>query len=87
MAVGLNQPKKLEFDGEEIPDADRTEVVVHVVVPVVVDVEAVLVELTDADEVAISGLRNIAYSHRFSPEIETYLQLFYEKGRTIYSLS
>lgn len=57
LAVGLNQPKKLEAAREEIPDADHAEVVVDIVVPVVVDVEAVVVEVADTDEVVISGLQ------------------------------
>lgn len=55
--VGLNQPKKLEVDREEIPGADRTEVVVGIVVPVVVDVEAVLVEVAHVHAVVIGGLQ------------------------------
>lgn len=72
MAVGLNRPKKLELGREEIPDADHAEVVVDIVVPVVVDVEAIVVEVADTDEVAIGGLQIIACSHLFSPKIELY---------------
>jgi len=55
--VGSNLQKKLELDRKEVPGADHSKVVVGIVVPVVVDVETVVIEVADTDEVVIEGLQ------------------------------
>lgn len=44
---------------KEVPSQDDTKAVVRIGVPVVVDVEAVLVEVANVDVVAIGGLDNL----------------------------
>ncbi|MCX6811417.1 MAG: hypothetical protein NT039_01860 [Candidatus Berkelbacteria bacterium] len=45
---------------KEVPREDNSEVVVGIVVPVVVDVEAVMVGVAHVDVVAIGGLDNLS---------------------------
>lgn len=69
MEDGLNPLKKLEEIDKEVPGNDHTEVVIRIVIPVVVDVEAVLIEVAHARVVTIG-----------SPQILLVLIFFHRKS-------
>lgn len=61
--VGLNRLNKLDKIEIEVPGEDNSHIGVGIVVPVVVDVEPVLLEVADADMVVIRRLEKFACFH------------------------
>ena len=65
-----------QVDGEWLPRGGQADVVVAVVVPVVVDIEPVLVEVADIDTVAVRS-DIVCPSSSVALEIEVYCQTAY----------
>jgi len=59
LEVGQNLQKKLEETEKEVPGQDDAKIVVRIIIPVVVDVEAVLVEVAHVDVVVAGSLQNL----------------------------